>query len=354
MSTVHEMFKAKADKILEAAPPERRAEISGALEAAFQRARGLTDRAEIGVLVGPLLKRIELEYAAPRAPKPTRDDQLLALRAARILDDVRLAELRALLGEPGVGKAIDAASGQLSVAGTSPEAVVIGYTMIEGFMFERSRARIAQRLGYTEGKGKKVRVSFVGVKDGAPTTFENIAIDNDVPLVPDHIWETKYYTRRDYGAALEDMNQLLKYQAAINAGHFESATLEVYGNIAPDFLRRLIDCAELVPGLLLDIPDVEVLYALDEHTAVPIRRNRRRSLARGSTADTLAVVRALAHKRYEVFAGALLTEEDVKDDAALQMAAKDGKLDPRNILDVQAFRRFEQRLKEKRRKALDT
>jgi hypothetical protein len=198
-------------------------------------------------------------------------------------------------------------------------------------------------------EGKKIRVSFTSVRAGQIIETKNAVLDNDVPLIPDRIWETKRYTRLDYGLHDEAANQLLKYQAAINTGQFRCATLEVFGNIAPKFLRQLIDNEPLAPGLYLEVPDVEVLYALDGLTAIPLRRSRFPvSLARTRDVELdKQLIRALARKRYEIFSGRILDASDVGD-PRLRHAVRDGKIDPEAIADPDAFRLFERLLHEKR------
>ena len=169
MGLAHEMFGKRRAAFLEQLPAAQHADYEAAFEAILAKASEMTDRAQIGATLRPLLNELDRSFR-PTEPKPDRDGQLLALRSALVLDDVRLAELRALLGEPGVGKAIDGAYGQLAKVSTHPESVVLAYTMIEGFMFERSRRTVARTLGYTErAPGRKVRVSFTAVREGEAT-----------------------------------------------------------------------------------------------------------------------------------------------------------------------------------------
>lgn len=350
---VREMFASKIEALLEKVPLERRTEAEAAVARVLEDVPSPTaDKAAIGKFVGPRLKEVERMFVPPERSL-SKEEKLRALHAKGAITDARLAELIPMLGEPGVGKAIEGAYGQLTST-TKDAPLVSAYTMIEGFMFERSRARIARSLGYTGTpyRGAKVHVSYIGITrdtSGArtPKHYANIAIDNDVPLVPERIWETKRYTRLDYGTHDETYNQLFKYQAAIAARHFNAATLEVYGNISPDFLRALLDHAPVAPGLYLEAPDVEVLYVLDEQTAIPLRQSRSPvSLARGLHTDrALPFVRALAMKRYELFSGMIL---DADADAELASAVRDGKVDPKEIQDPRVFRRFEELVWKKR------
>lgn len=363
---IHTLFQARIDALLAGAPDERRQDAWLAVQRAISGAPKTEDKAALGRYMGPLLKAIEREYLPADDGARGKLEKIEELHRAGIITEQQRRDLVAALGQRGIGKAVEGAHGALRADDS-----INAYNMIEGLFFERSRADVARRLGIASTTAPRppdpVRVSFVGLHTGRPARLHNVLVDNDVPVVAQHLWETKRYTRMDYGQGMEAnetvsghcANQLLKYQAAITAGAFTGATLEIYGNIAPDFLRALIDLAPVAPGLFLDIPDVEVLYALDAETSIPLRRSRAPvSVARGvSSTVARPYIHALALKRYDLFSGRLLTAEDVAGDAELTAAIAGGTVDPLRIRDLAAFRRFEALVAEKRKKlimALDT
>ena len=368
---VRQMFASKIQEVEARVPLEKREAFLGKVTDVLTEAAGLEGRQAVGKFFGPRLKELEREFATPMQPDAppslSKEEKLGALVKARVVTPARMHELLqcSLMGVPGVGKAIESAYGQL-VSGEGP---VSAYSAIEGFIFEHTRREIAKRLGHGRSlrAGGPITVSYVGVRNGEARTLDS-RIDNDVPLIPGHIWETKRYTRHDLGTRDEVYNQLLKYQAAIDQKYFTGATLEVYGNISPRFLRALIDLAPLAPGLHLEVPDVEVLYVVDNDTAVPLRRSRAsRSLARGSEAAAAPYVRALAEKRYGLFSGRIVTAHDLGRGSAELRACLDRSglsglpdelhvggsmapltVNPERITDVELFREFERVLLKKR------
>ena len=92
------------------------------------------------------------------------------------------------------------------------------------------------------------------LKKKSPISLD-VSIQRDKP----YVYDTKSYPRRIYGQSPNHINQLLKYQKAIETGLVEGATIEVDGRVDPGFLKWA--AGNYVDGFG-EIPDVEILYSL--------------------------------------------------------------------------------------------
>jgi hypothetical protein len=388
-----EMFKNRIDALL-AGAGSRQAEAQREVDALLAGAPDTTDKFKLGAYVGPKLKQLEVRYAPPAAPEPpsrTQDEKLQDLAVEGVLNGDLRRRFEAQRGQPGFGRTLDAAYGQLEKtrAGDCPDKTLLvgAYTQVCGYLFERSRVALAMAMPEAAMARResttKVKVSFRGLGEldrlsgrRDVVNFKNIAIDNDVPVIPRRIWETKWYVRKNYGADHSAINQVLKYQAACDQGLFDSVTLEVHGNIDHNFLRALCEGREVAPGLELFAPDVELIYALDEQVSVTLKASRHaKSLARSN--ETAPAVRlAVLDKKYDTFSNSVLQAADLQGFAALKLltpslsmasnipeplaarlqellltAVRDDFVDPERITSVPAFQLYEQLVIAKRREA---
>lgn len=107
-------------------------------------------------------------------------------------------------------------------------------------------------------KRAKVK-TLVDVKPDIP---EHMLIQNDVPIMQvvngvelPYIYETKYYPSAKYGSRGKDLNQLLKYQKALDAGLIAGSTLDIQGRISQQFIDWMSKNKEL-------IPDIRIVYTM--------------------------------------------------------------------------------------------
>ena len=96
---------------------------------------------------------------------------------------------------------------------------------------------------------------------GATEVKKKSPISLDVPIQRDkpYIYETKSFPRKIYGQFPSQINQLLKYQKAIDSELVTGATVEIDGRVDPAFLNWA--SGNYVNGFG-EIPDVEILYSL--------------------------------------------------------------------------------------------
>lgn len=160
-------------------------------------------------------------------------------------------------------------------------------TAIRGAAFELSRINTVMRQGLEQVDFNLQipgKIHFVGYtkKDGfdaEPTKEYNSTAELDVPIVRDgkpYIYETKSYPRMLFGSLPTQRNQLLKYQAAINQGIVDGATVEIKGRIHPYILDWAAGRNIAEEG---HAPDVEIIYSMDlpsgaEHRFV-LKRSRK-------------------------------------------------------------------------------
>lgn len=142
---------------------------------------------------------------------------------------------------------------------------VVGYSTIFGVLFELENIDFFSKQGleFIDFSMETTdEVVFLGYskKDSpsaAPTVPMSGIIDFDVPINRNgkpYILELKSYPRMPFGESAGARNQLLKYQAAIDQGIIDGATIEIRGRIHPSFLDWII------AGY---IPDVEVVYLIE-------------------------------------------------------------------------------------------
>lgn len=360
-----DMFRDKIDGIMRRTPAERRTACECAISTAVQGVSG--SKRTVGQIVGPRLKKIEEEFV-PKEPSKSQEEKLAEMRQLDILDDRSHAAMRALLGQRGTGTVIEATYGQVErfrAHGANPKPgdvpLINAYTQIEGFLFEASRIDLARSWGYTTlAHHHKTRVDFIGIRNGSRTNIVSSPIDIDVPYIQNWIWEVKRYTRHDFGTSDESLNQVLKYQAALQArrpddpkGHapdaFQGATLEITGNVSPAFIRLLVEHPTTIPAtpapLVFAAPNLEVLYTFPDGTSVPLKHGARdRSLRRRGPWDQHVEVALLRYDHNNwIFSGGILGRDDVRDDAELCAHVDEAidRLDPTTITDLHVFRRYE-------------
>lgn len=122
----------------------------------------------------------------------------------------------------------------------------------------------AQNIGKVVFQG----YSREGGRQEGPDKLYESDMEIDVPIIREgkpYAYEAKTYFRVPFGSSLSDRNQLLKYQAAIDAGQITGSTLRIKGMVAGGFL----DWAAPETLDKQPIPDVEILYSLDLPSGAP-------------------------------------------------------------------------------------
>lgn len=143
-------------------------------------------------------------------------------------------------------------------------------TAIRGAAFELSRSKIIMEQGLEQISFDlqiPERIHFIGYTkkddfDAEPSKEYDSAIELDVPITRDgrpYVYETKSYPRMQLGSLPAQRNQLLKYQAAIDQGIVEGATLEVKGRVHP----RILEWAAGDATSEGYAPDVEIIYDME-------------------------------------------------------------------------------------------
>lgn len=210
-------------------------------------------------------------------------------------------------------------------------------TAIRGAAFELSRINTVMRQGLEQVDFNLQipdKIRFVGYtkKDGfdaEPTKEYNSTAELDVPIVRDgkpYIYETKSYPRMLFGSLPTQRNQLLKYQAAINQGIVDGATVEIKGRIHPYILDWAAGRNIAEEG---HAPDVEIIYSMDlpsgaEYRFVLNRSRRNNGLnfqneGRSSTAEaTLKRIKETDPNHYVE-----LQERFGNDDSILEKLVED-------------------------------
>ena len=136
----------------------------------------------------------------------------------------------------------------------------------DGAAFELSRAATTIQQGFeiVDFTVKAPKVSFLGHRRrGKPSEKPDVQhvdtpIELDIPIIRSssgkvYVYEVKCCRRKYYGNRPEYRNQLLKYQAAIDQGLIDGATIEIKGRL----YAGLLDWAKTYA------PNVEIIYALD-------------------------------------------------------------------------------------------
>ena len=160
-------------------------------------------------------------------------------------------------------------------------------TSIRGAAFELSRINTVMKQGLEQVDFDLQipdKIHFIGYtkKDdfnAEPTKEYDSTAELDVPIVRDgkpYIYETKSYPRMQFGSLPAQRNQLLKYQAAIDQGIVDGATVEMKGRIHPYILDWAAGRNIAEEG---HAPDVEIIYSMDlpsgaEHRFV-LKRSRK-------------------------------------------------------------------------------
>lgn len=210
-------------------------------------------------------------------------------------------------------------------------------TAIRGAVFELSRINTVMRQGLEQVDFNLQipdKIRFVGYtkKDGfdaEPTKEYNSTAELDVPIVRDgkpYIYETKSYPRMLFGSLPTQRNQLLKYQAAIDQGIVDGATVEIKGRIHPYILDWAAGRNIAEEG---HAPDVEIIYSMDlpsgaEYRFVLNRSGRNNGLnfqneGRSSTAEvTLKRIKETDPNHYVE-----LQERFGNDDSILEKLVED-------------------------------
>lgn len=144
-------------------------------------------------------------------------------------------------------------------------------TSMQGLFFELSRINslMGQDLETVDfNLNAPPKIKYRGFSKGADFTHEpteqlESKIDIDVPIErggKPYVYEIKNYPRMEFGSQIGQRNQLLKYQAAIEQGSVDGATVELKGRIDRKFLKWAAGESIDDPG---KIPDVEMIYTFD-------------------------------------------------------------------------------------------
>lgn len=152
--------------------------------------------------------------------------------------------------------------------------LVRAITLSRGVLFELDRINKVitqgqETLDFDTVEGSELEVTFKRfVKDTVysstmlPMEEVNSKIELDVPLVRDgkqFVYEVKNYPRKQFGESPAELNQLLKYQAAIEQNIIDGATIELRGRLSKNFLFWALGGSVIDDG---GIPDVEIIYNL--------------------------------------------------------------------------------------------
>ncbi|MBI2337168.1 MAG: hypothetical protein HYU97_10470 [Deltaproteobacteria bacterium] len=259
-------------------------------------------------------------------------------------------------GEEKIRQALAAAEGNIS------KDIVGSYNVMQGLLFELTNLRYmaeffdAMAIGI-DAQGS-TQVTYRGLDVRNQWTELSSPIDNDLALIPDHIWEHKRYSRYGVGETRQVRNQILKYQAAIEQGLYQGASVELTGRFDPTFLAFAEKYA----------PNIEILYSLElsEHHRVvfPIKeaRNSTRSLRRiqpkvtdakrDLTEDERLILKGLQRAIEQgritaIFVDTVLDVADVQNSPYRDVINK-AKFDPKKIHDLNAYREYENLLHQKR------
>ncbi len=208
-----------------------------------------------------------LGEAALDAAKNSETDQRILDLLSRVPAEERgdLPALFAAVPESTQAKYAKTIEGALN----SPDEVATR-TAIRGAAFELSRSKIIMEQGLEQISFDlqiPERIHFIGYTkkdnfDAEPSKEYDSAIELDVPITRDgrpYVYETKSYPRMQLGSLPAQRNQLLKYQAAIDQGVVEGATLEVKGRIHP----RILEWAAGNATVEGHAPDVEIIYDME-------------------------------------------------------------------------------------------
>jgi hypothetical protein len=369
MIAPREMFQKRIDSMMERTPPEKRDDLKLAIDGIFtmiaNAAELQTSKEALGKHVGPLLKKLEENYVPKEPPKPERTlgEKIRILEAVGVIDADLLPQILKYKAV-GIERVVSSAVRRVEregQEGSSPTPRVDAYTELHGFIFEQKRIDLAAAWGRSVAERRtpdplRVWVNYTGLRDSAQTLFKRASIDNDVPIIPGWIWEMKWYPRKDYGTSEENINQILKYQAAVGGKIFDYATIEVFGNMSPDFVAGIRYERNLVPWGQ-SFSGVDILYVTPDGGSLSIKRPEelagRKSLAVPSP-DTKLFERALRDRNYEVFSGRIVREEDIYGPLQLeiQAALRSGTVDPLLITDVAVFKEYERLCREKRQRMI--
>lgn len=333
-----ELFSSTVADILGFVPAEQRHGVQLEIAALFaELPEG--DRTLLGKQLGPKLKAIKARYIKKtEADEVSPADQADRLRAAGVITPWMSGVLR----KTSWASPVRDAYGQLLAYERTGDRtlLVMAYTQLQGFLMEQLRIQASPLVTDSISMADRPHyVRFRGLREGRVAEM-GAEVQNDVPVIHGHIWETKYSTRRAYGDTHQAVNQVLKYQAAVDQGVYTAATIEVTGNIDPSFLQALCEGREVAVGLELFAPDVELLYATPEGGTVVLKSSRHASLRvrrLGDVAIEEALRRAIHERRYEVF-GQRVLREGIAQFAA---AVVDGYVDPTLITDLDDFRVYE-------------
>lgn len=244
--------------------------------------QGITDKK------GPLFKKIleakkefDSRFPKPTAPKPGIEKQTVTPLEALAAHEQIPPESKELfvkyMGElPPSLQARYEKRLQGILKQSKDEAALI--TALRGALFEMSRFSALVRQGletidpdaeakiplfsyYGYEKPKKDEV--IDFRSAGMREFRDATIDLDVPIVRGdrvYIYETKSYSRMQYGSDAAGRNQLLKYQAAIEKGLVEGATVEIRGRVDKNALGWFM--GERV-GDFGAAPAVEIIYTFE-------------------------------------------------------------------------------------------
>ena len=192
---------------------------------------------------GESAKTGEIVELLSRVPAEERGDLPSLFEA--VPEDVQKKYIRAI--EAGLGSK-DEVAARTAIRGAAFELIRISSVMKQGLEqidFGLEIPDTIHFLGYAKKDGFDVE----------PTKEYDSTIELDVPLIRDgkpYVYETKSYPRMQFGSLPKQRNQMLKYQAAINDGIVDGATVEIKGRIH----SRILDWATE------HVPDVEIIYSM--------------------------------------------------------------------------------------------
>lgn len=165
-------------------------------------------------------------------------------------------------------------------------------TGLRGLTFEMTRitGTAARGLETVDPQPRAPKVSYAGYRN-AETDFSRPpsrevrdgTLQLDVPIVRDgkpFAYEVKSYPRKAYGTDAQARNQALKYQAAVEQGVVDGATIELRGRLDLDYLVWAMGESMDDPGA---IPDVQLVYNFE----LPSGKEYRFTLKRGAAGKGL-------------------------------------------------------------------
>lgn len=381
-------FDRRIGEIMNRVSSERRADAQLAIDALLASVPAGSPGAVVGRIVGPGLKAIEAEYAP--SPQPARLTKAEA--EAQKAREARERLVARGVVTPEMAAAIDAyaAGGEAAAARVREAFLAAGghsnatadiqaYNGLQGLLYEARRSaevRGGAVAGTAGGLPRRtVRVRYNGVRfapKGWKVQEKMSEIDLDIPEASGRIYEVKWSPRINYGENIDGslnegaLNQVIKMNAAVEQRLFDGATIEVTGNVSPEFFALLGQWA----------PKVEVLYTLRLSGGQEVAFRMKRGPDGMPTLRRMPDIRALGERdqtildglrrvlqsgrifRDGIFQNDFLTLADVPEmvpsyQEFRKVAGEDGRIDPRRITDLRLYQEWERRIQAKRLRVLE-